>query len=496
MPRGVLPDLAIILYFLREGLGWSQTQLGEAANVNPNSINAYERGRKPLTRNRLEYLISFMGYVPETIDENLERMAANRAAARGSRGSGLSPAQRRTEEVVARLGRLAAEFGRSVLTLLSAEGEALQERARAARLWEQLEKLEPDERIALVEDDSPKYRSWALSELAAAKSIEAAPSSPAKALELAALSVRIAELCPSPELLRQRAQGYAWFHVANARRAANDLRGSDAALAKAGPLWEAGAPGDPGFFNEAMVYWIEATVRKTQRRFPEAMRRIEDALAADRGDLRGKLLLTKAQILGALGGIDGSTEVLLEALPHLDEKREPRTALGVRYQLLVDLCSQGRAVEAALRLPQVQALAEQLGQHVDLIRVSFLGAKISAGTGRVEDAERGFEQTRRLFASHKPPLGLDYALVSLDLALLLLKHGRASEAKTLAEQMMWIFSGQGIRPEALAALRVFCEAAKQETATEELTWRVIRFLHRSQHDPELKFEATGEAEAP
>jgi hypothetical protein len=55
--------------------------------------------------------------------------------------------------------------------------------------------------------------------------------------------------------------------------------------------------------------------------------------------------------------------------------------------------------------------------------------------------------------------------------------------------MMWIFSSQGVHREALAALRIFCEAARREAATVELARQVIRFLHQSQHDPELKFEA-------
>jgi hypothetical protein len=51
----------------------------------------------------------------------------------------------------------------------------------------------------------------------------------------------------------------------------------------------------------------------------------------------------------------------------------------------------------------------------------------------------------------------------------------------------------GVQPEALAAIGIFCEAARREAATVELARRVIRFLDRSQHDPELKFE---EVEVP
>lgn len=130
---------------------------------------------------------------------------------------------------------------------------------------------------------------------------------------------------------------------------------------------------------------------------------------------------------------------------------------------------------------------------MDLLHVSVLSARIAAGCGRAEEAEEGFEQARRKFFAQKPRLVLDYAQVSMDLALLLLEQGRTAEAGTLANQMKWIFSSQGIEREALAALRVFCEAARSEIATVDLARRVIRFLHQLQHDPGLKFEQTEEA---
>jgi tetratricopeptide (TPR) repeat protein len=369
---------------------------------------------------------------------------------------------------------------------------AATDRELAAYLWLRLEPRNARQRLAMVEEIED-FQSLALSELAAAKSIEKAPSSPADALELAELALRIAELSAGDEWLLQRTQAWAWFHVANARRVTNDLPRCEVALATAKRLWDAGSPGDPGLFNEAIVLALEADIRKAQRRFPEAQQLIEEALAADRGDLRGKLLLTQAQILGALGDTETSTEVLREAFFHIDAAREPRAALGARCEYLADLCLQDRAVEAAPHLLEVQALAEQLGQEVDLVRVTVLAGMIAAGTGQAEEAEELFEQARRKFAAFEPPLDFDDALVSLDLGLLLLEQGRTSEVKILAEQMRLPFTRQGVHREALAALKIFCDAAKRETATVELTRRVIRFLHRSQEDPELKFE---EAEIP
>jgi transcriptional regulator with XRE-family HTH domain len=491
MPKNVVPDNGIALLFIRRGQGWSQTRLAAAAQMSPSLLNEYEQGKKTLTRERLLHLAGLMAQGAGVVDSTLESLQANRGAA--GAGSGPFAEHRRGEEAAVRLGRLAAEFGRSVITVLSVEGVARQARDEARKLWVRLEMWEADKRLVLVEE-SPEFRSWALCELVAAKSIEAAPSSPAEALELASLALSIAEHCPYEERLRQRTEGYAWFHVANARRVTDDLRGSDAALAKATKLWEAGASADPGYFNETFAYWIEAIIRRTQCNFPAALKRINEALAADRGDLRAKLLLSKAQTYWALGDIESSTEVLNDALSYLDANQDPRTALGVRCQFLLNLCLQGRASEAEPLLPAVQALAERLGQEMDLLHVSVLSARIAAGCGRAEEAEEGFEQARRKFFAQKPRLVLDYAQVSMDLALLLLEQGRTSEARTLAEQMKWIFSTQGIDREALAALRIFCEAAKHEVATAHLARRVIRFLHRAQHNPGLKFEETEEAD--
>jgi tetratricopeptide (TPR) repeat protein len=493
MPKDVVPDNGIALWFIRRGQGWSQARLAAAAEMSPSLLNEYEQGRRTLTRARLVSLAGLMDQGAEVIDASLERLQANRGAA--GAGSGPFTEQRRGEAAVARLGRLATEFGRGVITILSVEGVVRQARDEARRLWARLEAWEPDQRLTLVEE-STEFRTWALCELVAAKSIEAAPSSPAEALELARLALSIAEHCPYEERLRQRTEGYAWFHVANARRVTNDLRGSEAALIKAAKLWKDGASADPGYFNVAIPLALEANIRKAQRRFPEALKRMEEALKADKGDLRGKLLLTKSQILRALGDIEASTEVLHEAIPHIDSDRDPRTALGVRCQFLRNLCLQGRAAEAEPRFPAVQALAERLGQEMDLLQVSVLNARIAAGCGRAEEAEEGFEQARRKFFAQKPRLVLDYAQVSMDLALLLLEQGRMPEARTLAEQMKWIFSSQGIETEALAALRIFCEAARREVATVDLARRVIRFLHQAKHDPGLKFELTEEAGLP
>jgi transcriptional regulator with XRE-family HTH domain len=486
-----LPDLSIVLIFLREGQGWSQSRLAEAARISNKLVNDYESGRKRLHRKRLERLIAFMGLGPERIEATLATLHDNRASSRAPADAPedrFAEKRRRVEVLAERGMRLAGGFLREFFSLLSVEGEALFARERAAILWRRLQGRTHEQRMALVAE-SPKLRTWALCEKAAAESIAAAPNQPREALNLAHLSLRIAELAPGTQTWRQRLQGYAWAHVANGRKVCNDLPAADDAMARARKLWEAGAPGDPGLLNPAWLPGLEAALRKEQRRFPEALKRIDEALVLDRGELRAQILITKSGILEALGNPDGSTEVLREAAPYIDVERDPRLAFSVRFNLLVDLCRLERAAEAEPGLPEVQALAERLGGELDLGRTVWLRGSVAAGLGRAAEAEAAFLQVQRVFEKNKLPY--DYALVSLELAVLFLEQVRTAEVHGLAERMLAIFQAEEVHREALAALQVFYDASRRETATAELARRILKYLHRAQHDPKLRFSEEG-----
>ncbi|HET9229442.1 MAG TPA: hypothetical protein VFR31_22370, partial [Thermoanaerobaculia bacterium] len=490
MSNKVDHDARLVYVLLRYNDYLDQAGFSSVTRTAASQVSLYLRGERTLPEDILERAADAREFPRVLLRPARRAIRSFRAAAKGWSRADRILAETFFADLLALSGEALEVISAAGAPTAQSEVPAVpraEDREAAAGLWLKLERRNPRQRLAMVEEIE-EFQSWAVCELVSARSIEVAPSSPAESLELAGLALRIAEVCAGDKLLCQRAEGYAWFHVANARRVTNDLPGSGAALETAIKLWDAGAPGDPGLFDEAIVLALEANIRLVQRRFPEARKRIEQALAADRGGLRGRLLLTKARILETLGDVEGSTEVLGEAIPHIDGGREPRAALGVYYQFLFNLCLQGRAVEAAPLLSEVEALAERLGQKVDLVRVGALGGLIAAGTGRVEEAEEAFEKARRSFASSQPPLVLDYALVSLELALLLLDQNRLPQVSTLADQMAWTFTHQGMQPEALAAIRIFCEAAGREAATVELARRVIRFLDRSQHDPELKFE--------
>jgi transcriptional regulator with XRE-family HTH domain len=473
-----LSDLSIVLTFVREGQGWKQAQLASAAGISRKVLNDLERGRRRLTRERVETLIAWMGVPPERIDATLDLLAANRASARELPDS-LDPhakAKAQVEAIAGQAARLTADYTRALLTLLTTEGEALKARQKAETLWNQLKRHSPTVRRRLVEDGM-KYRTWALCERVAAESVGQAPNHPKEAQELAELALLIAELTPGEDLWRQRIAGYAGIFLGNARRVCNNLPGADQAFSRARKLFEAGAPGDPGFLNEAWLPALESSLRRDQRRFPQALRRIEEALALDRGELRAQILLNKSRLHETLGEPEASIAALLEAAPLINPTREPRDAFGLRFNLAAALCALERFAEAEARLPEVRALAQWRNEELDLTRSVWLQGKVDAGLGRSREARAAFDQVRRVFSGRE--LAFDYALVCLDLALLLLEQGDTAGVRALAEEMLTIFRSQQVEREPLAALQFFCEAAKQEAASVELARRIMKYLYRA-----------------
>src|SRR5262245_21819278 len=59
---------SLALSLIRLVQGWSQKELAAASGVPRNLLSDYERGRKPLSRERLEMLVSVMGRTPEFLE--------------------------------------------------------------------------------------------------------------------------------------------------------------------------------------------------------------------------------------------------------------------------------------------------------------------------------------------------------------------------------------------------------------------------------------------
>jgi len=87
-------------------------------------------------------------------------------------------------------------------------------------------------------------------------------------------------------------------------------------------------------------------------------------------------------------------------------------------------------------------------------------------------------------------MSYDVALALLEEAVLLLNEGRTAEVKALAGELTTVFESKGVHREALAALRLFQEAAEREAATAELARPVLGYLFRARHDEGMQFMAS------
>lgn len=481
------PDARLVILLCHHSLHMDQGEFARFAGINPSQLSDYEQGVRAAPRKVQEKAVVAAGLPVFLLDGMLRDIRAFRRAARGKVRADRIFSGGIAAEVID-LARLATNvvLGPPNPARPLARPPAAEDRAAAAALWARLERRSAAERRLLVED-LEEYWSWALSERIAAESLSQAPNHPGKALELAELAHLVAQKVPGEELWRWRIQGYALLFEGNAFRVCNDLPSSDEVFSLARLLFKIGAAGDPGLLNEAWLPALESSLRRDQRKFPEALQQIEEALSLDRDELRGQVLLSKSRLHETLGEPEASFSALSEAAPLIDPVREPRNAFGLRFNLVVALCALERFEEAEVRLLEVQGMAEALGQELDLTRALWLQAKVYAGLGRPAQARDAFEKVRRVFEQRG--LTFDYALVSLELALLLLEEGQTVEVSALAVEMLNIFRSQEVEREALAALQLFCEAARRKTATVELARRVVRFLQRAQHDPELQFEA-------
>lgn len=176
----------------------------------------------------------------------------------------------------------------------------------------------------------------------------------------------------------------------------------------------------------------------------------------------------------------------------MDGRRDPRLSCILRLNWITNLCHLGgphyKEAEALLR--EVRPLVIASRKELDLLRVVWLGAKIATGLGKKEEARAGFEQVRRDLVTRQMPC--DCALVTLELAVLLLELGRHTEVKTLAAESVFVLRAHGIRREAVAAIRVFCTAAEKEELTLGLARRILNELERMlKSSPEQRPETRG-----
>lgn len=364
-----------------------------------------------------------------------------------------------------------------------------QERAEAPELVVELIRKPMGERIGLLANE-PRFRTWAVAELLAERSLATATRDSAEAEELGALAllltIRLDASFYGPEKIEDL-RARAWGHVANARRVRSDLRGAEEAFSSAWVHLHQGT-GDP--LQEAVLLDLEGSLRRDQRRFGDASAlflKAEDLFQAG-GDLHraGRSLVKLSTVHYFEGEVEEAIAVLTRAVPLIDAELEPRLRLCAQHNLIFYLTEIGRIPESKRAYQETRALYRDFAEPWVQNRRKWVRARILRGMGKLELAESLYLAARDGFLAE----GIPYvtALLSLEIATLYAERGRTADLKRLASEMLPIFTSLQIHREALAALTFLKQAIEAEQAGLDLIEAVAGYLRRAQFRPELRFE--------
>jgi len=360
-------------------------------------------------------------------------------------------------------------------------------RAEAPRLLAELLPLDPEERLVRIHADQ-RFVSWGLCELLIRRSCQTAPEQPTDAFHLADLAVHVADRISDSDLFEERwvyqLRSLAWAALANALRVQGDLTAAERGFDMADSWWEGGTVDtEDAQGYEPILLDLKASLRVAQRRFPEAFELLGQAVELFlHGEHRDPHLAGRSLILKAGAHIEqGDTEPAIQALKKanglIDPEREPRLLLCLRHNLADNLSKAAQYQEAAALLPDLKELATTHGSTKDRLRLEWVEGRVAAGLGRHDRARQLLTKIRQTFLDEGN--AFDAALASLDLSISYLAEGKTAEVRALADEMVIVFRDLEVAREPLAALLLFQDAARQETATADLAREVAASLTRA-----------------
>lgn len=364
------------------------------------------------------------------------------------------------------------------------------DQAEAPVLLGELLLLPRGARLRAVAEDE-RLHSWALADLLLDRSRDTSFNDPERGERLARLGLAVIETLHPDKVdpaLTADLRGRGLSFLANALRMRSDLVGAETAMSAARESLAAGT-GDP--LELARLLDLEASLRKDQNRFDEAavllQRAISGYRSADETRRAGRALITLAELYRCAGRPQKALDALRRADRYLaTHGTESRLHLCARHTLGVTLTDLGRYLEAQRVFRDSAELYARFPDPWAQRRRLWLEGRILYGLDRPEAAEAALSEARRGFLEQE--IVYDAALVSLDLAAVYARRGRAGELRRLAREMLPIFSARGVHREAQRALAYFQRAAEMEDVSESLVRGVLSYLQRARNDPGLRFD--------
>jgi tetratricopeptide (TPR) repeat protein len=324
--------------------------------------------------------------------------------------------------------------------------------AEAAELLDDLLCYAPDQQSKVLGE--PKFHSRLLLELLFERSRAAQPLDPRRAEALASLAAELGLRLFRGDLEGEEAallQSRAANLAGNARRLLGQPDAAESALGRSAHFlaftWGQSLEGVSLCRYLGLLRWeqgrldeAEALLRQSARSFGELVLPCEEA--ASRA-LLGLLSLERNRTGRAI-------RLLQASRPALDPEARPWLTVRAGLSLALGLAEAGRLDQARQVLAETAQHKPWVTDEREQTRLSWLEGQVLARLGQPEEAEPLLDTARRrLFAEHRLP---EVALCSLDLAVLLVAAGRASELPRLVRDIEATFAAEP----ALDVIRQMC----------------------------------------
>ncbi|HVT61218.1 MAG TPA: hypothetical protein VHR45_22840 [Thermoanaerobaculia bacterium] len=316
------------------------------------------------------------------------------------------------------------------------------EGSQAPELWRRLEALPHAEQVRRVEEQK-NLQTWGLCRLLQRKSVEAAGADAARAVQLAELAARASVALDDVFYDRQwvgelqalclASRGYARWWLGERQGAGRDFAAADARLVECNT---------GGGLIVAEILYLEAGVRRHEKRFPEAVALLDraydeamDVAPRERDPhFAAQILARKGCCLLESGGGEQAIGCLRQAAGLPVGRRSAKLRLSILRRLILGLVELGQSDAAAALLWQTQDLAAQAGDETEQLRMRRVEARVALALGERSSAEEILVEVAREFLR----LGLprEAAAAMLDFATLEPQEGSRARLAQLAEDIM------------------------------------------------------------
>jgi tetratricopeptide (TPR) repeat protein len=335
---------------------------------------------------------------------------------------------------------------------------------RGAAQWARLAPLSPGRRLALLRDDLSMHH-WGLLRHALDACTQAAKMNPVEAVDIAHFAVAVAATLDAGvygEAELHDFEARALTALANAKRAAADFEGAAEAFVAA---WRHVATGTDDPYERANVLCHEALLLRDLGQFESAAGLLDQAylLYEQAGDtpLCGRVLIQQASSIGFVDPLQG-VALARRGLAMLDTVNgDPYLELSARNVLAHFLNDAGYPEEARLLQEKHRALYAKFPGVAVQSRMHWLDGLIARNLGDFPTAERKFRELRAAFAKHN--FDLELALVSLDLAEILLWSRRHAEAAAIIRETFPVLSAWGLEKDLLALWLTVENCVREQT---------------------------------